>query len=103
MGWGIPNLNLLSQFDFDVIKIDRIFAVNMEKNSKDVAIVSAVMDVARKLGIEVVVEGVETEGQLAIYRSINCSVVQGYLYSRPVMPSEMETMLTGEPFVDGSR
>jgi len=94
-GVGYSNLNLLSQFDFDVIKIDRIFAVNMEKNSKDVAIVSAVMDVARKLGIEVVVEGVETEGQLAIYRSINCSVVQGYLYSRPVPPDAIEAMLKG--------
>ena len=92
-GVGYSNLNLLSQFDFDVIKIDRVFAVNVEKNPKDVVIISAVMEVARKLGIEVVVEGVETEGQLAIYRSINCSVVQGYLYSRPVPPGEMARML----------
>ncbi len=88
----------MSQFDFDVIKIDRAFAVTVEKNTKDVVIISAVMEVARKLGIEVVVEGVETEGQLAIYRSINCSVVQGYLYSRPVPVPEMERMLNGESF-----
>ena len=97
-GVGNSNLNLLSQFDFDVIKIDRIFAVNVEENSKDVIIVSAMMEVARKLGIEVVVEGVETEGQLAVYRSMNCSVVQGYLFSRPVSVPEIERMLPGKPF-----
>jgi len=94
-GTGYSNLNLLSQFDFDTIKIDRSFTMNIEKNNRDVVIISAVMDVARKLGMEVVAEGVETEGQLAMYSAMNCSVIQGYLYSRPVPPDAIEAMLKG--------
>lgn len=83
LGTGHASLEYLRSFAFDVIKIDRSYVAHLLKSRVDRVIVSAVCDVARALGVEVVAEGVETREQLEELRRIGCSSVQGYLLGRP--------------------
>ena len=68
----------------DVIKIDRSFTMRMTQAGAEAAITSTLVELAQKLGIEVVAEGVETEEQLELLRQWGCHKVQGYLFSRPL-------------------
>jgi len=68
----------------DFLKIDRSFVEGLGKDPKDEGIVSAVIDLARVLGMEEVAEGVETAEQAACLRKLGCSFAQGYLFSKPL-------------------
>jgi diguanylate cyclase (GGDEF)-like protein len=82
-GTGYSALGYLSRFDFDVIKIDRAFIQGLDQPVQS-AIVGCVLDLARRLGIATVGEGVETEGQLAALRAAGCGLVQGHLFGPPL-------------------
>jgi EAL domain-containing protein (putative c-di-GMP-specific phosphodiesterase class I) len=90
-GTGYSSLTYLSRFPIDELKVDRAFVSNVPTNRDSVAIVTAVIAMAKALDLKVVAEGVETEEQLSFLRSLNCDVYQGYYCSRPVPP---------EPFAD---
>ncbi len=83
LGTGHASLEYLRSFAFDIIKIDRSYVAHLLKSRIDKVIVSAVCDVARALGVEVIAEGVETAEQLEELRRIGCGSVQGYLLGRP--------------------
>ena len=83
-GTGYSSLSYLQSFPFDKIKIDRSFIQQMLSRSGSTAIVRAITDLARALGMETTAEGVENPEQLAELRQHGCSSVQGYLFSRPV-------------------
>jgi EAL domain-containing protein (putative c-di-GMP-specific phosphodiesterase class I) len=83
-GTGYSSLSYLQSFPFDKIKIDRSFIQQMLSRSGSTAIVHAITDLARALGMETTAEGVESTEQLAELRLHGCSSVQGYLFSRPV-------------------
>jgi diguanylate cyclase (GGDEF)-like protein len=83
-GTGYSSLSYLQSFPFDKIKIDRSFIQQMLSRSGSTAIVHAITDLARALGMETTAEGVESNEQLAELRLHGCSSVQGYLFSRPV-------------------
>jgi len=83
-GTGYSSLSYLQSFPFDKIKIDRSFIQQMLSRSGSTAIVHAITDLARALGMETTAEGVESSEQLAELRLHGCSSVQGYLFSRPV-------------------
>jgi diguanylate cyclase (GGDEF)-like protein/PAS domain S-box-containing protein len=83
-GTGFSSLGYLKRFQFDTLKVDQSFVRGMETDRASSAIVRTVVTLGRNLGLEVVAEGVETEGQLAILRSIGCQSFQGYLFSKPV-------------------
>ena len=83
-GTGYSSLSYLQSFPFDKIKIDRSFIQQMLSRSGSTAIVHAITDLARALGMETTAEGVENKEQLAELRLHGCSSVQGYLFSRPV-------------------
>ncbi len=87
-GTGYSSLTYLRSFPIDVIKVDRTFVDTMAKSRGDMAIVAAVLALARNLGLAVVAEGVETNEQLAALVYLNCRLVQGYLFSRPVAASD---------------
>ncbi len=92
-GTGYSSLTYLKNFPIDTLKIDRSFIKDLATDPKDGAIVAAVIVLAHYLGLEVVAEGVETAGALAVLREHQCDHMQGYLFSPPVPAAELEKML----------
>ncbi len=80
-GSGYSSLNVLKNFDFDEIKIDMGFLRNFNEKSKK--IVTAMVRMAKELGIHTLAEGVETEDHVEFLRSIGCERMQGYYYGKP--------------------
>lgn len=96
-GTGFASLTHLQAFPVDVIKIDRSFVANLCEGSGDAAIVDAVVGLGRRLGMEVVAEGIETEAQVDYLRRQGCPSGQGYLFGRPVPADEAEAMMRAGP------
>ena len=93
-GTGYSSLNYLRTFPFDTLKIDQSFVRNISDDSKNVAITTAIIQMAHSLNLKVVAEGVETEAELSFLYQQHCDEVQGYLFSRPVPAIEFEKLLT---------
>jgi diguanylate cyclase (GGDEF)-like protein len=83
-GTRYSSLNYLQQLPFDILKIDQCFVRDIENNTKKQAITKAIIDMAHQLGLKVIAEGVETEGELQFLRKNGCDEMQGYLFSRPL-------------------
>ncbi|HEX2733690.1 MAG TPA: EAL domain-containing protein [Polyangiaceae bacterium] len=92
-GTGYSSLSYLRDLPVSVVKIDRRFVENLPQNAKDGAIVSAIVTMGRGLGLTVVAEGVETEGQLEFLRNTGCDHVQGYLLGRPLSVEDWQRRL----------
>ena len=92
-GTGYSSLGYLKQFPLDGLKIDRGFTQGLGRSPVDTAIVKAVIDMSRALGLTVVAEGVETEEQLEQLRLLACPRAQGYLFSRAQPAEEMSEFL----------
>lgn len=82
-GTGHSSLAYLKKFPVDTIKIDREFITGLPFDEDDVSIVRTIIALARNMGIDVLAEGVETEAQFNFLLDAGCSLVQGYLLSRP--------------------
>lgn len=95
-GSGYSSLNNLKDFQFDMIKIDMAFLRDFATKPQSRVIISAVVDMAKKLGLHTLAEGVETEEQYAFLKSIGCEVLQGYLFSPPVPFEEIRPVLEAE-------
>ena len=83
-GTGYSSLAYLRRLPVSQLKIDRSFVQDLETSADARAIVKAVIELAHALGLEVVAEGVETEGQAAVLRAKHCDKLQGYLFARPM-------------------
>jgi diguanylate cyclase (GGDEF)-like protein/PAS domain S-box-containing protein len=92
-GTGYSSLSYLTQFPFDVIKIDKSFIRDMLQSDQDLFIAKSIIYLAKGLHIKVVAEGVETIQQLTILQKELCDEIQGYLFSHPVPTDEFETLL----------
>ncbi|MFA5963948.1 MAG: EAL domain-containing protein [Sphingomonas sp.] len=101
-GTGYSSLETLRAFPFDKIKLDRLFATELESNPQATAIIRAVLALGKSLAIPVLAEGIETEQQLAVLRREGCDEAQGFLLgypqaqassARPERPAQSE----GEP------
>jgi diguanylate cyclase (GGDEF)-like protein len=92
-GTGYSSLNYLKQLPLNTLKIDQSFIRDLQPNSKDVEIVKAVIALGQGLNLNVVAEGVESEQQCELLRALNCNIVQGYLFSKPLAVAEMTTLL----------
>lgn len=92
-GTGNTSLNLLALFPFDVLKIDKVFTANVTQQSSDAAVVSGIIDIARRLGMRVVAEGVETQGQMEFFRAAGCDLIQGWYYSPALTVERLEKMI----------
>jgi len=90
---AFASLSYLRSFPFDTIKIDRSFVRDLPKRSDCLAIVEAVAGLARKLNMNSVAEGIETEAQLTAARDSGCDEVQGYLFNRPMPANEIKAVL----------
>ncbi|HVL99448.1 MAG TPA: EAL domain-containing protein [Egibacteraceae bacterium] len=89
-GTGYASLLQLRRFPFHSLKIDRGFIAGMTSDAEDAAIVAASVGLAHTLGLESVAEGVETPEQLAQLCGLGCQLAQGYLWSRPLPPADLE-------------
>ncbi|MFZ2853014.1 MAG: EAL domain-containing protein, partial [Rhodocyclaceae bacterium] len=82
-GTGYSSLAYLRRLPIDVLKIDRSFVMNADRDDGDAQIVRIIMALAQALKLDVIAEGVETRGQAEFLASCGCPTAQGYLYSRP--------------------
>jgi EAL domain-containing protein (putative c-di-GMP-specific phosphodiesterase class I) len=89
-GSGYSSLNMLKDMPVDVIKIDMGFLRQTEHMKKSRIILETIVSLAKRLEMPVVVEGVETEEQLAFLKELECNVYQGYYFSKPIPVAEFE-------------
>jgi diguanylate cyclase (GGDEF)-like protein len=96
-GTGYSALSYLRKFPLDKLKIDRSFVTDIATRSDQVAIIQAVLSIARALGMSVTAEGVETAIQRDFLKALGCDNAQGYLFSRPVPFGDIVEMVAGRP------
>jgi len=92
-GTGHSSMSLMKQLPIDTIKIDRSFVRDLADDLEDQAIAQAIISMGKALGMKVVAEGVETIEQQAFLRRHGCDEMQGYLFSRPVLPGGVADLL----------
>ena len=95
-GTGYSSLAQLKRFPIDVLKIDQGFIRDIPQSEDDMAISAAIIAMGHSMGLSVLAEGVETEGQLAFLRERGCDSYQGYLCSRPVPADEFVALLRAQ-------
>jgi EAL domain-containing protein (putative c-di-GMP-specific phosphodiesterase class I) len=94
-GIGFSCLASLDRLDVNCLKIDASFTRKLMPGARVIALCQAITAMAHALGLQVVVEGVETEEQLGLLREIGCDLVQGFLLSRPLRAEALTAILAG--------
>ena len=92
-GTGYSSLAYLKRFPLDSLKVDRAFVQDITADPGDVSITRAIITLAHSFNLQVVAEGVETEGQLSLLIANNCDIIQGYYFSRPLPVADITRML----------
>jgi diguanylate cyclase (GGDEF)-like protein/PAS domain S-box-containing protein len=92
-GRGYSSLAYLARLPVDVLKMDREFIADIERDRRAAALVTTVVELGRTLGMDVVAEGVETDGQLAALRGMGCHFLQGWLFGHAVPVEELTPLL----------
>jgi len=95
-GTGYSSLSALKHFPVGRLKIDKSFVRELPHGEDDKAIAIAVISLGQRLNLSVIAEGVETQAQVDFLKDNNCHEVQGYHFSKPVSPQEIEAMLRAE-------
>jgi diguanylate cyclase (GGDEF)-like protein/PAS domain S-box-containing protein len=95
-GTAYSSLSYLKKFNIDYLKIDRSFVNNLETDPDNMALSEAIIVMAHKLGLKVIAEGVETEGQRSLLAGAGCDYAQGYLFSKAIPPEEFEKLLIAQ-------
>lgn len=90
---GYSSLNYIKNFPLDILKIDKSFVRGIPAKEKDTAIANSIIQLAHGLGMIVVAEGIERQDQYKFFKERACDKAQGYLFSAPVNPEEMEKFL----------
>jgi EAL domain-containing protein (putative c-di-GMP-specific phosphodiesterase class I) len=96
-GTGYSSLSYLKRFPIHSLKIDRSFIVEIAGDPHTASITQAIIKMAHVLGLRVIAEGVEKEGELELLKSWGCDAVQGFYYSRPVPAEGFAALLAVEP------
>lgn len=97
-GTGYSSLSYLSRLPLDELKIDRSFVIEIDKSENDANLAIAIIAMARSMGLKLVAEGVETHEQYHFLRNHGASVIQGYLFSKPVPFDEFKNLLAPGAF-----
>jgi predicted signal transduction protein with EAL and GGDEF domain/FixJ family two-component response regulator len=93
-GTGYSSLAYLTTLPISELKVDRSFVRDLGVTPQSAAVVTAIIALARSLGLRVIAEGVETLRQMEVLHRLGCVVMQGFLFSRPVPPDDLENWLT---------
>ena len=101
-GTGYSSLAYLKRLPVQTIKIDRSFVMAMDESPSDATIVRSTIDLGRNLGLDVVAEGVETQGAWDTLSGQGCTLAQGYFVSRPVPAEELGALLRERAAIVGS-
>ncbi len=88
-GTGYSSLSYLKQLPVDTLKVDQMFVRNLESSRDDQSIIKTIVSLGKDLGLKIVAEGVETQGQLQFLQSLECDYIQGFLFSRPGLPDDL--------------
>ena len=99
-GKGSSSLSLLKDIKADVLKIDMGFLRQSENTKRGTVISESVIDMAKRLGMEVISEGVETEGQFKNLTELGCDMFQGYFFSKPIPVAAFEELIKNEPMAE---
>ena len=102
-GTGYSSLTYLHDFPLNALKIDKNFVQSVEANDRGGPIANMIVGLGKNLGLDVIAEGVETEGQLEYVRNHGCDIAQGYLYARPEAPDELVAWLKANRRVSETR
>ena len=92
-GSGYSSLNVLTKLPLDVLKLDKDFLKDFENDPDEKIIIPSVIDMAKKLNLSVVCEGVETKEQVAFLQDVGCDYAQGYFYSKPIPIEQFNELL----------
>lgn len=88
-GSGYSSLNVLKDYQFDVIKLDMRFLTNLESNEKSKVLIDCIVDMAGRINMLTLTEGVETETQAEFLNQIGCKRLQGYLFGKPIPKNDL--------------
>ena len=91
-GTGYSSMSYLQRFPIDTLKIDRSFVTQLDKHANRV-IVRTIINLAHSLGLSVVAEGIETEAQYQALREMGCEFAQGFHFSRPLLPDQVDEFI----------
>lgn len=92
-GSGYSSLNMLSRLPIDILKLDMKFVQSMCEESKSVSILGSTIQLAKRIELKVVAEGVEEEKQYEILRDMDCDMIQGYYFAKPMPEPEFRELL----------
>lgn len=95
-GCGYSSLNMLTSLPIDALKLDMKFIRNITVLRKDYELVKIMINIARLIEVPVIAEGVETEEQMEFLKAIDCDIIQGYYFSRPVPAEEFDKLIEKE-------
>jgi EAL domain-containing protein (putative c-di-GMP-specific phosphodiesterase class I) len=93
-GTGFSSLSYLKKLPIDTLKIDKSFIDTVLMDPPTRVITESVINMAKSLGFETIAEGVEEEQQHSYLHDIGCDVIQGYYFSKPLPPAEVESLLS---------
>ena len=93
-GTGYSSLSCLHRFPLNSLKIDRSFVQNLSERREYAAVVHAIINLSRNLGMQLIAEGIETREQAIMLQSMDCDRAQGYFFSRPVEAAAAEALFT---------
>jgi EAL domain-containing protein (putative c-di-GMP-specific phosphodiesterase class I) len=96
-GTGFASLSHIKAFPIDRLKIDRSFVDDMDRNKDSLSIVQAIIQLSHSMGLAVTAEGVETQAQLILLKSMGCGSIQGYLMSKPLNAEAATGILSSRP------
>ena len=94
-GTGYSSFNYLTRMPIDTLKMDKSFVDHIGIDSKDNYVAQAIIELAHKLQISVTAEGIETREQLKILKDNFCDMIQGYIFSRPLLPDDYRELVVG--------
>lgn len=95
-GTGYSSMSYLRSYPFHALKIDQSFIAGISEDTTDQELITAIIAMAHGLNLKVVAEGVETDEQLLFLKGLGCDYAQGYLFSKPVKPVELDAILQRE-------
>jgi diguanylate cyclase (GGDEF)-like protein len=95
-GTGYTSMNYLARLPIDIIKIDKSLIRNIDVNNNLMSIVKAIVTMSKSLGMENIFEGIETKAELSAIKDLSGNIIQGYLFSGPLIENEVESWLSSD-------